>query len=124
MAAGALSHKAVLGCRKNLHIWLVWYFFLFDSIWQVVQIGICPWNTKNALWVFVEMLEVLWLLSHLHCHNPSALPAHGALQRSHSLLLCISSAPAGFVCRIAQFSHIQASVQMSACTARLFASSF
>lgn len=62
---------------------------VFLPLWQ--HLASCPsWNlsldTKNTLWMFVEMLKVLWLLSCLHHHDPPALAAgaHGALQRSHS----------------------------------------
>lgn len=39
--------------------WLVWYFFLYDSIWQVVQIGICPWTLRmppGCLWKFESVV--------------------------------------------------------------------
>lgn len=65
-------------------------------------------DAKNAPWMFVEMLKVLWLLSCLHHHDPSALRAgtHGALQRSHSpgavhlqcsFWLCLQNCPV-FAC--------------------------
>lgn len=87
------------------------FSLVFLPLWQ--NLASCPnWNlsldTTNAPWIFVEMLKGLWLLAHLHHHDPSALAAgaSGAPQRSHSpgavhlqcsFWLCLQNCPV-FAC--------------------------
>lgn len=106
MTVRTLSQKTAWSAgRTNLFTLSPWYFFLFDSIWQVVRIGICPWTLRMA----PGCLWKLWKYGAFFCVTSPGFPSPLSAGARSDAELCggamppapyISNGPPGSVRKI------------------------
>ena len=106
MTIRTLSQKAAWSAgRTSLLTLFPWYFFPFENIWQLDQIGICAWTlrmTPGCLWKLWKN-DAFFRVTSLHFPSPlSAGVCSDAELRRGAMppVPYISDRPSGLVCKI------------------------